>query len=49
MQSSIALILAKLRITGNATKSVMNNTIYDFVLLRSLGIQGNLRKSQIIK
>ncbi|RZC17610.1 hypothetical protein D0Y65_010388 [Glycine soja] len=46
---SIALILAKLRITSNATKSVMNNSIFDFVFLRSLGIQGHPRKSQIIK
>lgn len=46
---SIALILAKLCITSNATKSVMNNSIFDFVFLRSLGIQGHPRKSQIIK
>ena len=50
MQSSgVALILVKLCITGNATKFVMNNTISDFVLLRSSKIQGHSRRSQIIK
>ncbi|RZB61821.1 TMV resistance protein N [Glycine soja] len=47
--SGVALILVKLCITGNATKFVMNNTISDFVLLRSSKIQGHSRRSQIIK